>query len=400
MLIFEDKDTKLRGPERKALYRFVSLFIVLNTVFLLVISFMYYHYQKNIFIELRAISMMHYAEDVRHHIYHVHSLASLRHELSKNPRFEISFLDSDKKALLSSSSGMSFPFQKGFFEHAGHYYFIDTIELESLRSIRYIVIRSNNINPELAQTRQSIYLFLIFSIIFLTIVMYLLSNLFLEPVRKTITKLDHFIRDTTHELNTPLSVITMSIEQLQNSTTDPKYTKHIDRINVASRTISNLYDDLTFLLMYEQTKSHNHLLDLHALCIERIDYFRPVADAKKISIHTDMRPSKLFMDRAKMIRLIDNLFSNAIKYNKPSGEIYLSLTATSLRIRDTGIGIPSDKIEQIFNRYTRFDEANGGFGIGLHIIRMICDEYNFSIHVESEIAQGTEFVISWDESSH
>lgn len=390
----------MRAPERKALFRFVSLFIGLNTVFLLVISLMYYYYQKETFIELREISMRDHAQNVRHLIYHARSMAELKNELSQNPPYEISFFDNQRKTLFTSAALMDFPFQKGFFEHEGSYYFIDAIELENLKSLEYIVIRSHNIDLQLEKTRHNIYLFLIFSILFLSIAVYLLSKLFMEPVHKMITKLDHFIRDTTHELNTPLSVITMSIEQLQNSGLDPKHTKHIDRINVASRTISTLYDDLTFLLMYEQTKSQNRLVDLNALLSQRIDYFRPVSDAKKISIYTDFHPAFLVIDHEKIIRTIDNLLSNAIKYNKPSGDIYLTLRESSLSVRDTGIGIESDKINQIFNRYTRFDDANGGFGIGLNIIQMICNEYHFDISVESELLRGTTFTIRWDTNSH
>lgn len=390
----------MRAPEQKALFRFVSLFIALNTLFLLIISSIYYYYQKKTFIELREISMIDHAQNVRHLIYHARSLSELKDELSQKSPYEISFLDNQRKILFTSASLINFPFQKGFFEHKGSYYFIDSIELENLKSLEYIVIRSHNIDLQLEQTRHNIYFFLIFSILFLSIAVYLLSKLFMEPVHKIITKLDHFIRDTTHELNTPLSVITMSIEQLQTSGLDPKHTKHINRINVASRTISTLYDDLTFLLMYEQTKSQNKLIDLGALLRERIDYFRPVADAKKISIHTDYDPAFLIIDHQKIIRTIDNLLSNAIKYNKPAGDIYLTLRESSLSVRDTGIGIESDKINQIFNRYTRFDDANGGFGIGLNIIQMICNEYQFDIHVESALLIGTTFTIKWDKNSH
>lgn len=361
---------------------------------------MYYYYQKNIFLELRGKSMMYYTENIQHHIYTVKNSTELSQHLSKDPRFSIAFLTEQKKIFYASKADFKFPFHEGLFEYKNYYFFIDTIALEHLKKIHYIVIRANTIDKELEQTRQSIYLFLIFSILFLSAVIYILSKLFLHPLRDAIRKLDQFIRDTTHELNTPLSVITMSIEQLDRRTLDASHLKHINRIDVASRTISHLYNDLAFLIMYEQTTKHNFTIDLLPLLEERIEYFHPIADAKKISIHLDLHPSNLVIDREKMIRIIDNLLSNAIKYNKPAGDIYITLTQNSLSVRDTGIGIESDKINQIFNRYARFDEANGGFGIGLNIIQMICKEYKFEIQVESEITQGTMFTISWNKSSH
>lgn len=359
---------------------------------------MYYIYQKNVLIEMRHDTMIYYMGAQKEHINNAKNLTEAHQHLSRDPRFDILLLTHHKEILYSSKPHLKFPFQQGFFEYQNHYYYIDIIELAHLKDIHYIVIRTNSIDPQLKQTRESIYIFLIFSILFLSAVIYALSKLFLHPLRDAISKLDQFIRDTTHELNTPLSIITMSIEQLDKQTLDASQYKHINRIDVASRTISNLYNDLAFLIMYEQSKNNNFILELQPLIEERIEYFYPIADAKKISIHTDLHSVSLLIDREKMIRIIDNLLSNAVKYNKPSGDIYITLNESSLSVRDTGIGIESDKINQIFNRYTRFDDANGGFGIGLNIIQMICDEYNFQISVESEVSQGTIFTISFNSS--
>lgn len=340
--------------------------------------------------------MMYYSGNLQHHIYSSNNLNELKSHLSKDPRFDIGFLNQQHRILYTSAPNLAIPVGNDFFEYQNHYFYIDTVELEHIKEIRYIVIRARTIDAELEQTRKSIYLFLIFSIVFLSLVIYALSKLFLHPLRDTIAKLDRFIRDTTHELNTPLSVITMSIEQLNKEHLDSKQLKQINRISVASRTISNLYQDLTFLMMYEQNKNHNTPIDMPLLLKERLEYFRPLADAKKITMQSDLEPCIVVMDRDKMIRIIDNLLSNAIKYNKPSGKIEILLTAEFLRISDTGIGIPPDKLDEIFNRYTRFDEANGGFGIGLNLIQMICQEYRFTIGVDSQLGKGTAFTIGWE----
>lgn len=349
--------------------------------------------------DIRHDGMIYYTGAQKEHINNAKNLVEAHQHLSRDPRFDIILLTHNKKALYSSKPHLKFPFQQGFFEYQNHYYYIDIIELAHLKEIHYIVIRAKSIDTQLKQTRESIYIFLIFSILFLSAVIYALSKLFLHPLRDAISKLDQFIRDTTHELNTPLSIITMSIEQLDKKTLDTSQYKHINRIDVASRTISNLYNDLAFLIMYEQSKNNNFILELQPLIEERIEYFHPIADAKKISIFADLHSVSLLIDREKMIRIIDNLLSNAVKYNKPSGDIYITLNESSLSVRDTGIGIASDKIDHIFNRYTRFDDANGGFGIGLNIIQMICNEYNFQISVESKILQGTTFTIKWNQNS-
>jgi len=385
----------LYSPEKKSLIRFVSLFIVLNTIFLLIISTMYYYYQKNIFSDLRRDSMLYYAGNLHDRIFDAKDMNELKENLSRDPRFKITFLNKNKEIVYTSSPDSTFPFSMGYFEYQSHFFYIETIDLEYLKEIHYLVIQANSIDSQLKQTRKSIYLFLLFSIFFLSTVIYVLGKLFMYPIRDAINKLDRFIRDTTHELNTPLSVITMSIEQLNQDSLAPKQRKHINRISVASRTISNLYNDLTFLLMHDHINHYDLELDIRELLQERIEYFNPIAEAKKIIIHTDITDAICKIDRENMIRLIDNLLSNAIKYNKPSGEITITLTAISLSIRDTGIGIPKEAISQIFNRYTRFDETNGGFGIGLNIIQMICHKYHLGIVVDSQIGQGTVFTITF-----
>lgn len=339
--------------------------------------------------------MFYYITTLQDHISDAKSIGELEKNLSRDPRFEVAFLNHKKEILYSSSDDLTFFFRPGYFEQQNYFFYIDVIELSHLKKIHYIVLRAKNIEQQLEQTRKSIYIFLIFSTLFLSVVIYLLGKLFLHPVRDAIHKLDRFIRDTTHELNTPISVITMSIEQLNSEDLLPKQRKYVDRISVASRTISNLYNDLTFLLMHDSTKDHNEELDIRELLLERIEYFCPIADAKKITINTEIEPSTHRIDRENMIRLIDNLLSNAIKYNKPLGAVYITLTSSSLSVRDTGIGIAPEVISQIFNRYSRFDEANGGFGIGLNIIEMICQKYYLKIVVNSELTKGSEFKISW-----
>lgn len=350
--------------------------------------------------EIRHDAILHHADTLRDTLSDITTLAELKKYVPEDVRFEVAFLDQHKHILYSTFHTPVLLFPLGYTHYQNHYFYLDTLELKHLSHIHYLVLRTRGIEPRLEETRRNVSLFLLFSILFLAVVIYLLGNLFLQPVRHAIEKLDHFIRDTTHELNTPLSVITMSIEQLNALPLDPIQSKHIQRINIASRTISNLYNDLAFLLMYEQTKSQNVEIPLVPFIEERVDYFRPLAQAKKITVHLDLHDLFLPIDREKLTRIIDNLLSNAIKYNKPFGSITITLMSAYLSIEDTGIGIPQEKIAEIFNRYSRFDEANGGFGIGLNIVQLICREYHFSIEVQSTMGEGTVFRVMWDKASH
>ncbi len=349
--------------------------------------------------EIRHDAILHHADTLRENLSDITTLAELKKYVPEDVRFEVAFLDQHKHILYSTFHTPVLLFPLGYTHYQNHYFYLDTLELKHLSHIHYLVLRTRGIEPRLEETRRNVSLFLLFSILFLAVVIYLLGNLFLQPVRHAIEKLDHFIRDTTHELNTPLSVITMSIEQLNALPLDPIQSKHIQRINIASRTISNLYNDLAFLMMYEHTNNQNIAIALLPFIEERIEYFRPLAQAKKITFQCDLHEAHVQIDREKLTRIVDNLLSNAIKYNKPFGAINVTLNPDFLRIEDTGIGIPTEKIKEIFNRYSRFDEANGGFGIGLNIVQLICKEYHFEVDVHSIVGQGTVFTIGWKRSS-
>jgi len=224
-----------------------------------------------------------------------------------------------------------------------------------------------------------------------------LSRMFLRPMNEAIALLDDFIKDTTHELNTPVSAILTTIEALQESELPPSVEKKLKRIEIASRTISTLYDDLTYLILNHDLAVRNEPIHLSSLLQERLEYFRHRIEQKKITLQINIDPkSVLFIDKTKATRLIDNLLSNAIKYNRMGGQISINLTEDRLCIEDNGIGIPPEMIDRVFERYTRADKSVGGFGIGLNIVAMIAKEYALKITIESEEKVGTKICVAWE----
>jgi two-component system OmpR family sensor kinase len=224
-----------------------------------------------------------------------------------------------------------------------------------------------------------------------------LSRMFLRPMNEAIALLDDFIKDTTHELNTPVSAILTNIETLHEYEFPPSVEKKLKRIEIASRTISTLYDDLTYLVLNHDLAVHNIPINLTHLLQERLEYFRHRIEQKKIVLELTVEPNITFtMDTTKATRLMDNLLSNAIKYNKMEGKIKISLLEGILCVEDNGIGIPADMIDRVFERYTRADKSVGGFGIGLNIVAMIAREYDLNITIESQEKQGTKICVSWE----
>ena len=133
-------------------------------------------------------------------------------------------------------------------------------------------------------------------------------------MKDTIALLDRFIKDTTHELNTPVNAILTNIEMIDEQSLDESLLKKIKRITIASKTISNLYDDLTYLVLSHQILSQDVEIDLKVLIEERLEYFSLLFESKKIELFTELAEGVvLTIDRKKMAKLIDNILSNAIK---------------------------------------------------------------------------------------
>ena len=218
-------------------------------------------------------------------------------------------------------------------------------------------------------------------------------------MKNSIELLDNFIKDTTHELNTPLSAILANIEMMDQSVMSEKNIKKLARINIAAKTVSHLYQDLTYLVLGHQRISKDEWIDLKELILDRVDYFYILSNSKKISFELDLKEKKLLIDTIMIARMIDNLISNAIKYNKRKGTIKIVLREEYLLISDTGIGITSDKVNSVFDRYSRFTSSVGGFGIGLNIVKSIVDEYNLKITLNSILGEGTTFKIEFPKES-
>ncbi|MEA2028741.1 MAG: HAMP domain-containing sensor histidine kinase, partial [Campylobacterota bacterium] len=172
--------------------------------------------------------------------------------------------------------------------------------------------------------------------------------------------------------------------------------KKLHRINIAAKTVSTLYKDLTYLVLEKDRATHEDIdIDVRRLINDRVEYFDILAQSKNIQFSIKLQPIIFHMDKKKATRVIDNLISNSIKYNKRNGKVTIELQPHRLTIKDSGIGIEESKLPYIFDRYMRFNQSEGGFGIGLSIVKTILDEYNIHIEVESQINQGTKVILTW-----
>ena len=168
--------------------------------------------------------------------------------------------------------------------------------------------------------------------------------------------------------------------------------KYLANIKNAAFSLSQLFSDLSSTLK-TQPLSFEHI-DVSALIKERVGFFELSASKKQISFKLDLAPLELTSDKFRLSKIIDNLLSNAIKYSFSGEIISVSLENNKLAIAQKGVVINKQNLEKIYDKFTRFDRTNGGFGIGLSLVKRFCDELNYTITASSNEKQ-TTFCVSF-----
>jgi two-component system OmpR family sensor kinase len=313
----------------------------------------------------------------------------------RDEKFQTAIFDSDKKEIFSTLRSENVSLDEIIYLSGNQIHFIKEPESYYLGT-KFIIIEIADDHLWFEKIKYKMFVSFLLAFLFMIFIGYFISKLFLKPMRDALHLLDRFIKDTTHELNTPVTAILTNIEMIDKSLLDEKLAKKINRIEIGAKTISNIYEDLTFVTLNNQIISNNENINLSKILRQRVDFFKSIATMKKITFKMNIKDNIFILcDVKKISKLIDNLLSNAIKYNKILGSIRVVLTDNSFTIEDTGKGISSENLDNLFERYTRFDKSVGGFGIGLNIVSLIAKEYAFIINVESELELGTKVEIKW-----
>lgn len=258
----------------------------------------------------------------------------------------------------------------------------------------YTFIEGENVSHDLLLIRLQVLLSALASFALIALVSRFLVKIALKPLESKITMLNSFIKDFTHEINTPLSVILLSIEQLEKQQNID--TTKFARMKLAAKTLSQTYSDLIFLTFPDTISNEEERIVMKEAIRERLEYFRLFFERKQIALNVDLQgDSTILASKSKINKMLDNLISNAIKYNKKGGFVSVNLKGRALSIKDSGYGIDEKNLTKIFERYARFNSDQGGFGIGLSLVKSICKEYHIEISCHSKLGEGSEFVLNF-----
>ncbi len=371
--------------EKSSLYRFLGLYLGSVFVLLSTIGYLFYHNNADTMITAMKYEMFYQERMLESKLQKLDPDAQTDSLSQLQPkRFKVGYFDKTGKPLFNTIGTV--PDLKTKFYASDHRCY-STLSLTSPQSgVGYIVLMETELKTQLRRLRTRIIVYLIALFLFMAVVGYFLSRLFLRPIHDRIATLDSFIEDTTHELNTPISAILMTLQSLEGI--DPKKR---DRLQASAQRLSTMYDTLSYSLTRTDDVPAPEPLALMPLLEERIETLRLLAQSKQITFALHLHPCTVRLLREDARRLIDNLLSNAIKYNRPGGTITVTLHHARLTICDTGIGIDPAKQQDIFRRYQRANKEQGGFGIGLSIVTHICDTYGIDLSVDSTPGDGSCF---------
>ena len=353
-----------------------------------VIAYLFYQNEYRFFYDKTRIELQMNASKLSSKIIYAHMMKkelSLEDIITKYPD-KIGFYDKNNR-IISSSIDEHIDFLKQLYQSENRMILVDRSTFGHL-GVESIVIEKMGIDKFVKNLQYKILFGLLLIYLFLAIIGYFLAKLFIKPIQLKRIQLDNFIKDSTHELNTPITALMLSVNSPRVDSP-----KNLERIRLSASRVSAIHKDLTYLMLDsgERYNFEERLL-LNNIVKEELTYLALLAEKKKIELKVDYKEKIYFkIDKESFVRLIHNLISNAIKYNTIGGAIDIILEENSITIKDTGIGIPKEHQKGIYERFYRATNQVGGFGLGLNIVYKVCQEYNIDIQFESEVEKGTTF---------
>jgi heavy metal sensor kinase len=231
-------------------------------------------------------------------------------------------------------------------------------------------------------------------------------NRMIERLEESFHQINRFSADASHELRTPLTVLQGELESVARTSSNlPAEIR--DTIGSAleeTHRLAKIVENLLAISRLEAGEARKQLerLDFAELARSTADQMQLLAEEKHIHLDCNgTEPVEVDADPARLKQVVVNLLDNAIKYTPESGTVSISVMKQDgravLEIADSGIGISSDDLPHIFDRFYRADKARsrqmGGTGLGLSIVRSICLAHDGQVKVESTEGQGSVFHI-------
>lgn len=223
--------------------------------------------------------------------------------------------------------------------------------------------------------------------------------------RKAQAMRQEFFSNASHELKTPITSISGFAEILSKGIVkdDEKQREYFERIRKETQNMTVLINDILMISRLETKVEHENdsNVNMKSIVEDIVSSVLPICEQNNISVITDCQDVVINADYNLLYQLVNNLISNSVKYNKEGGTVFIKVETendkTKISVKDTGIGIPPESQQRVFERFYRVDKGRskkmGGNGLGLSIVKHVVNYYNGTIELKSKIDVGTEIIV-------
>ena len=228
-----------------------------------------------------------------------------------------------------------------------------------------------------------------------------------ERLQISESKRHQFVSDASHELKTPLASIKLLSDSILQYDMDMETTREfVSDIGNEAERLNRMTQKLLALTKGDSSAELDEKEIIYMVpTINRVvKMLSSIAEKGKIAMHLQIEEDiPVLVQEDDLYQITFNLVENGIKYNQPGGDLYISLQRKEdlavLQVRDTGVGIPENAIDHVFERFYRVDKArsrqSGGSGLGLAIVRSMVERNNGEIRVESKLGEGSAFTVEF-----
>ncbi len=246
-----------------------------------------------------------------------------------------------------------------------------------------IIYPYDKYREKLTKIKEKSFLYFFLSSIMLFLLSIFYSMYALSPLKNAFRLLDEFLKDIIHDLNTPISSILLNLQILKQKKSD----EAIKRIEFSAKNISSLYGNLEMIIKNNDIDIKS--IEIKQLIYEKINYYKYIYP--HIDFIVDIQISQLKTSKDEFTRILDNLLSNACKYNKQNGKIIIKIDKHKMTIEDNGIGIKNTN--KVFDRY--YKETDRGIGLGLDIVKKLTKKLGYTIKIQSKVDIGTKIEVTF-----
>ncbi len=344
----------MKSYEKESFLKIFTIFFLTFVTLWGIIFYLYYEENKDYIKEDLYYQMKNYAFDF------------------KGDKFTLEILKKKKKVtfskLLNSKNGLEiyFPMPK---------------EDNFMLKVKY---SQKKFQSDLAKLKYKILKFAFVILLFGFIFSLYFSYYSLRPMKKAISLLEVFLKDLIHDLHTPITSILLNTKILSKK--EPS--QELERIELSAKTVSSLYKNLE--VIKGRVINKTEVSDIREIIIQKIKILQKLYP--KISIVSDLQDYLVATNKDAISRILDNILTNACKYNKKNGQVKIIMDENKIVIKDNGIGIKNPT--KVFQRY--YKENERGLGLGLNIVKKLCDELNINIDIKSKINIGTTVELTFN----